>query len=94
MSAVTKLVIDGETVLITDRDDSTLRWAESLRRRFQSGIFWTGSGGMAHFAKLERMGLLEFVGYGRDIDGEIDRDVPVYNLTPKADKVLAVLGEG
>lgn len=66
---------------LTDEQRSTLSRAETLERRFDSGIFPTGSGQHAHFRKLERMGLLAFDGWGRDIDGEVERDVACFRLT-------------
>lgn len=73
---------------LNETDLGTLRRAETLSRRFESGIFPTGSGQHRHFAKLERLGLLVFNGWGRDIDGERPDDVPVYELTPFAVLVL------
>lgn len=66
---------------LKERDRDTLSRALDLHRRFAAGIFPTGAGQHARFAKLERLGLLRIVGMGRDIDGEVDRDVIVYELT-------------
>lgn len=66
---------------LTDRDRETLSRAAELRRRFQAGIFPRGGGQRAHFARLERLGMLRFVGWGRDIDGEVEADVMTYELT-------------
>lgn len=74
---------------LTEADISTLSRAQTLRDRFESGIFPTGSGQHRHFAKLERLGLLAFDGYGRDIDGMRDGDVAVYQLTDAALRELA-----
>lgn len=66
----------------TEQDISTLARALDVERRFQAGIFPDGAAGTSHFRKLERFGMLEFTGeYGRDLDGEVERDVPLYKLT-------------
>lgn len=62
-------------------DLATLRRAVDLRRRFDAGIFPRGSGQYAHFHRLVRLGLLAVTGWGRDIDGETERDVLVHKLT-------------
>lgn len=77
---------------LSDKDRSTLSRALTLRTRFKAGIFPIGAGGHRHFAKLERLGLLAFDGYGRDIDGEVERDVACYQLTD-AGVVAAKEGE-
>lgn len=66
---------------LTTADYNTLVRAKSLRERFESGIFPTGSSQHRHFAKLVDRGLLSFDGWGRDIDGLCERDVMVYQLT-------------
>lgn len=73
---------------LTDHDWSTLWRAHDLRARFDAGIFPIGGGGTKHFRRLERLGLLEFDGWGRDIDREVERDVLCYQLTPKANELL------
>lgn len=62
-------------------DLDTLRRAADLRRHFDAGIFPTGSGQHSHFERLCRMGWLRFVGWGRDIDNEVERDVMIYDIT-------------
>lgn len=74
---------------LSERDVSTLSRAEDLQRRFDAGIFPIGPGGYRHFARLVRLGLLAFDGWGRDIDGEVERDVPVYRLTESGREALA-----
>lgn len=72
-----------------------LRRARSLRARFDSGIFPSTIGDFARFSKLERLGLLCFEGWGRDIDGERENDVRIYRLTETAVSLLAAYdGEG
>lgn len=67
---------------LTAEDLSTLSRALTLKDRFDdAGIFPIGAGQTAHFKRLCRLGLLEFDEYGRDIDGEVERDVPIYRLT-------------
>lgn len=73
---------------LRDADWSTLERAEDLRRRFDAGIFPVGAGSHGHFRRLERLGLLEFDAMGRDIDGEIERDVMVYRLTDAGNEAL------
>lgn len=66
----------------TSADWSTLARALDLEERFQAGVFPVGGAQTAHFEKLCRFGMLEATGkYGRDIDGEVERDVPLYRLT-------------
>ena len=74
---------------LTDKDVSVLRRALALRRDFDCGIFPTGSQ-HARFSKLERAGLLAFVGHGRDMDGDVERDVAVYMLTLAGENALGV----
>jgi hypothetical protein len=66
----------------TRQDIATLARAFYLEREFKAGIFPRTGGDTAHFRKLERLGMLEFTGeWGRDLDLEVDRDVPIYRLT-------------
>lgn len=66
----------------TEQDVRTLARALDLERRFEAGIFPRDGAQTSHFRKLERFGMLEFTGeWGRDIDGEVERDVPCYKLT-------------
>lgn len=65
----------------TQADISTLARALDLERRFGAGNFPRGGPQTAHFRKLCRFGMLEFTGeWGFDIDGEVDGDVPIYQL--------------
>lgn len=66
---------------LRDLDMETLSRALTLRTRFNAGIFPLGSGQAGHFKRLARLGLLHFVGWGRDIDGDAPSDVAVYELT-------------
>jgi hypothetical protein len=68
-------------VKLTPSDHRTLARAVEMHRRFAAGIFPKGSGQYRHFAKLERLGLIRFDNWGRDIDGESEGDVPVYQIT-------------
>jgi hypothetical protein len=88
------VTIDGEQLLITHSDLSTLRRAAYLHRAFDCGIGPRRGGQFAHYRKMERIGLLAFDGWGRDIDGECERDVLVYQLTDKGRSVLAATGDG
>lgn len=72
---------DDKSTRLTDDDRATLQRAADLRRRFDAGIFPSTTGQRSHFAKLVRRGLLKFDAWGRDIDGEIERDVEIYQLT-------------
>lgn len=74
---------------LTEKDIAVLQRALHLRKTFDCGIFPTGSQ-YARFSKLERAGLLAFVGYGRDVDGDIERDVAVYMLTLAGENALGV----
>lgn len=66
---------------LTVKDLATLRRAMDLETRFQAGIFPRGAGCSSHFRRLERLGLLEFRGWGRDIDLTVDDDVRLFHLT-------------
>lgn len=74
---------------LTVRDISTLERAADLRLRFDAGIFPSTIGQRSHFQKLVRRGWLEFDSWGRDVDGEVERDVEIYKLTT-AGEALAV----
>lgn len=74
---------------LADKDRRVLDRALELRRRFDCGIFPTGSQ-HSRFSKLERAGLLAYVGQGRDFDGEIERDVAVYMITLAGENALDV----
>lgn len=78
---------------LTQKDKAVLDRALHLRRNFDCGIFPTGAQ-HSRFAKLERAGLLSFLGYGRDVDGEIERDVAVYMLTVAGENALGVKPPG
>lgn len=69
--------------ILSDDDMDTLHRAADLRKRFDAGIFPRGAGQHAHFRKLERMGLIVFDAWGRDIDGMVEDDVMIYKLTAK-----------
>jgi hypothetical protein len=79
----------GATVKLTEKDNAVLGRALHLRKTFDCGIFPTGSQ-HSRFGKLERAGLLAFVGWGRDVDGELARDVAVYMLTLAGENALGV----
>ncbi len=66
---------------LSDSDIGTLQRAADLRARFDAGIFPSGIGQRSHFAKLVRLGLIEFDDWGRDIYGEVENDVKIYKLT-------------
>lgn len=72
---------------LTEDDFGTLQHAAYLRRRFDAGIFPCTIGQRSRFLKLVRRGLLEFDSWGRDMDGEIERDVEIYKLTAAGDAV-------
>lgn len=67
----------------TEQDIRTLARALELEERHgAAGIFPRDGAQTSHFRKLVRLGMLEFTGeWGRDIDAEVDRDVPLYRLT-------------
>lgn len=76
------------TTELSADDIGTLQRAAELRRRFDAGIFPSTIGQRSHFAKLVRRGLLKFDGWGSDIDGEVDRDVELYRLTPAGEAAI------
>lgn len=77
------------TPRMTEDDLGTLQRAADLRRRFNAGIFPSTIGQRSHFRKLVRLGLLEFDDWGRDIDGEVERDVEIYKLTDAGEAAIA-----
>jgi hypothetical protein len=87
-----RFVIGRERLDLSEHDIGTLRRAEDLRRRFDAGIGPRVGGQFSHFRRMERLGLLEFDGWGRDVDGEVDRDVLVYQLTELGRQVLSAVG--
>ena len=70
------------------RDLDTLDVAASLFDKQRVGIFPRDAGDRSHFRRLERLGLLVFDAWGRDMDREIERDVPIYSLTETGRKAL------
>lgn len=66
---------------LREADRRTLSRALDLEARFDAGIFPRGPGQHSHFRRLERLGLLEFKGWGRDIDLEVEDDVRLFRLT-------------
>ena len=74
---------------LTEKDIAVLQRALHLRKTFDCGIFPTGPQ-HSRFGKLERAGLLAFVGHGRDYDGELERDVAVYMITLAGENALGV----
>jgi hypothetical protein len=81
------------TPMITQSDHSTLARALVLKLQHGAGIFPAGSGQTRQFKKLEAAGWLRFDNYGFDMDGEVEREVPVYQLTERGE-MLARLLEG
>jgi len=55
--------------------------ALDLETRFDAGIFADDAGSWSRMRALERRGLLRFIDYGMDIDGEHDRELPIWRLT-------------
>jgi hypothetical protein len=76
------------TRALSPDDLGTLRRAADLRRRFDAGIFPSTIGQRSHFLKLVRQGLLKLDGWGRDIDGEVERDVELFRLTPDGEAAM------
>lgn len=87
-----KLVINGTQLDLRDGDIGTLQRAEDLHRRFDAGIGPRRGGQFAHYRRMVRLGLLAFEAWGRDVDGEVERDVMVYRLTELGRLALAAIG--
>jgi len=83
-----KRKLDSGIGPLTSNDIGTLERAADLQHRFKAGIFPSTVGQRSHFAKLARQGLLVFEGWGRDIDGEVERDVEIYKLTSSGEAAL------
>lgn len=87
-----RLVINGTQLDLSENDIGTLQHAEYLNSRFDAGIGPRIGGQFAHYRRMERLGLLTFDGWGRDIDGEVERDVLVYQLTELGRLALSAIG--
>lgn len=68
---------------LTPAQREFLERALDLQERFDAGIFPTGSSQHQMVMRLEGKGLLRFDGWGRDMDGDGDRSVPIWRLTEK-----------
>lgn len=79
----------SDTPPLNAQDIGTLQHAAWLRRRFDAGIFPSTIGQRSHFQKLVRRGLLVFDAWGRDIDGEVERDVEIFKLTAAGEAAAA-----
>ena len=67
---------------LTDAQTSTLARAVSLQDEHGcDGVFPRGSAQMLMFSRLEDFWLLKFVGFGGNVDGDTDREVPIYEIT-------------
>jgi hypothetical protein len=77
--------------VLTKRQRATMIRALDLKRRFVAGIFPNNGTQQTMYKRLETAGLLKFVGYGHDIDGEKDGEVPVWELTRQGEKVATQL---
>lgn len=57
------------------------------------GVYPMSGSQKAALARLEAAGLMRFAGFGMDIDGERDGDLPVWEITERGERVLRDLGE-
>jgi hypothetical protein len=71
---------------------STLASASDLEGRLGIGIFPRGPGGHSHFRRLERLGLLRFEEWGRDVRGETAGDVMIYRITQDGRDAIRATG--
>jgi hypothetical protein len=95
--------LDGARVRIDELQNRRMRLTEGhinvlaraawLERLHNAGVFPRGSAQYRQFAYLERRGFLVCDGWGRDIDGQVERDVKNYRLTDAGRSVLAQRGK-
>lgn len=52
------------------------------------GIFPRGAGQHAHFRRLVCLGMIALDSHGRDMNGEVERDVTIYRLTSEGRKIV------
>lgn len=88
-----RVLIHGTPLDLREGDVGTLRRADELRRRFDAGICSRDGGQRSHFRRMERLGLLQFDDWGRDMDGEVERDVPIYQLTELGRLAASTIGD-
>jgi hypothetical protein len=79
---------------VRDSDLTTLAHALRLEEEHEAGIFPSGPGQASHFRRLVRLGHLAFEDYGQDIDGEHEREVPIYRLTDTGREIALAEARG
>lgn len=85
------MTIREKVIANLSRRQADMLWrALDLTQHGACGVYPVGSQ-FATVRALERRGLLRFAGYGIDIDGGRDDDVPIWEIT---DKGRDALGEG
>jgi hypothetical protein len=75
-------------------DNETLCRALRLYDHFGAGIFPQGAGQHKNFQKLSKWGLLEFDGFGLDLDGTVEGEVKIFKLTEAGLEVARILNIG
>lgn len=73
---------------LSDEDIRTLVFARKAKSQEDSAIFPSSIGQRSHYQKLVRRGLLAFDGWGRDVDGMVERDVELYKLTAAGNEAI------
>ena len=67
--------------------------AYELKRHHGADGVYPRGGQRKSLLRLEEMGLMRFVGFGTCIDGEVEGEKPIWELTDDGLKVLMDLGE-
>ena len=70
---------------LTKKDEEVLTRSIDLKDNWSAGIGPRRGGQFKQFRKLAELGLLTFAGLGSDLDGEIDSEVMVYELTEEGE---------
>jgi hypothetical protein len=84
---------DDAPTTVTKAQRSTLERCIDLQAHHGAcGIFPRGSSQHRSYSRLESMGLLRYVGMGCDIDGEVEHEVPIYEITDAGRAALAATG--
>ena len=81
------MIAKKEPEQITEAQRRILARMLELERRFYESGYFPQGGQYKSMKILEDKKLVTFVGYGRDIDGLIEKDVPVWKLTVSGRKL-------
>ena len=83
----------ASAVRLTDAQVGILKRAQWLQDSYKCAGYFPRGGAYRAVRALEKLGLMRFVGDGRDVDGEVENDVPIWEITNRGRRALVVLGE-